>query len=66
MSQIKGGRIVPILTGHDPLHPKSLDQSTIPTSISQTSDFDETSSSSSSSNPPNFSAGAGPGFGPDP
>ncbi|KAJ5340563.1 hypothetical protein N7541_009687 [Penicillium brevicompactum] len=50
MSQIKGGRIVPILTGHDPLHPKSLDQSTIPTSISQISDSDETSSSSS--NPP--------------
>ncbi|CAG7994162.1 unnamed protein product [Penicillium olsonii] len=33
MSQINGGRIVPILTGHDPLHPNSLDQPTIPASI---------------------------------
>ncbi|CAG8334245.1 unnamed protein product [Penicillium salamii] len=33
MSQTNGGRIVPILAGHDPLHPKSLDQPTLPASI---------------------------------
>lgn len=36
MSQINGGRIVPILTGHDGLHPNTLDQQpTIPTPNAQ-------------------------------
>lgn len=45
MSQTNGGRIVPILAGHDPLHPKSLEQPTMPASIPHIQNPHETSPS---------------------